>query len=252
MGAKDFGIVTHADESQPHRREQLVKLLKSCPIPDNEILLNMGLFLVPQTLSRILFMDFLYQKILNIQGVIFDFGTRWGQNLSLFTALRGIYEPFNRLRKVVGFDTFEGFPSITKEDGKSEMMVEGGYSVIEGYADYLSNILNIHEQESPLSHIKKYEVIKGDATTEVKKYFDRNPETIISLAYFDFDLYEPTKECLLAIRGRLVRGSVLGFDELNDHDCPGETLAVKEVLGLKRYPVRRFPPSARTSYLVID
>jgi hypothetical protein len=59
-------------------------------------------------------------------------------------------------------------------------------------------------------------------------------------------------KCLLAIKDRLTRGSVIGFDELNDHACPGETLAVKEVLGLDRYPIRRFPFNARTSYLIID
>ena len=94
--------------------------------------------------------------------------------------------------------------------------------------------------------------MKGDASEEIKKYLDRNPETIVSLAYFDFDLYAPTKECLLAISDRLTRGSVIGFDELNDHDCPGETLAIKEVLGLAKYPIRRFPYNSRTSYLVID
>jgi len=54
--------------------------------------------------------------------------------------------------------------------------------------------------------------------------------------------------CLRAIKDRLTRGTVIGFDELNDPACPGETLAVKEVLGLDRYPIRRFPFNARTSY----
>ncbi len=47
-------------------------------------------------------------------------------------------------------------------------------------------------------------------------------------------------------------GSVIGFDELNDHLCPGETLAVKEVLGLNNHSIRRFPYNSRTSYMVFD
>lgn len=230
----------------------MVKLFKECPIPDNEILLNMGLFLVPQTLSRILFMDFLYRQILEIQGVIFDFGTRWGQNTSLFTGFRGIYEPFNRLRMITAFDTFSGFPKIVKSDGKSRMMMKKSYSVTPHYEDYLTKILALQEQESPLSYIKKYEIVKGDAAVEIKDYLKRNPHTIVSLAYFDFDLYGPTKECLLAIKDRLTRGSVLGFDEINDHLCPGETLALMETLGLKKYSIRKFPYNSRTSYLIID
>jgi hypothetical protein len=249
---KDFGVITHGDKNQEERRKQLVRLLKNCPIPENEILLNMGLFLVPQTLSRILFMDFLYRQILEIQGVVFDFGTRWGQNASIFTGLRGIYEPFNRLRKIVAFDSFSGFPKITKSDGNSKMMVRNKYSVTSLYENYLAAIIALQEQESPVSHIKKHEIIKGDAAVEIKKYLKRNPHTVVSMAYFDFDLYEPTKACLLAIRDRLTRGSVIGFDEINDQLCPGETLAVQEILGLKKYSIRRFPHNSRTSYLIID
>src|SRR3989304_10131467 len=126
MNAKKFSIVTHGDSGQSERRNDMLKLFKECPIPENEMLLNMGLFLVPQTLSRILFLDFLYRQILPVQGVVFDLGTRWGQNLSLFTTLRGIYEPFNRLRKIVAFDTFEGFKGFDTQDGKGRMMVEKG------------------------------------------------------------------------------------------------------------------------------
>jgi hypothetical protein len=41
------------------------------------------------------------------------------------------------------------------------------------------------------------------------------------------------------IKEHLTKGSVLGFDELNCHDFPGETLAMKEVLGLDRYAIKR-------------
>lgn len=244
-------IVTYGDAAQAERRQRLIELLRCCPIPDSEILLNMGLFLVPQTLSRVLFMDFLYRQILEVQGVILDFGTRWGQNLSLFTSLRGIYEPFNRLRKVVAFDTFEGFLGFSGED-KTGSMMDHDYGVTAGYERYLAEFVELQERESPLSHIRKHEIRKGDASKEIVGYLEENPETVVALAYFDFDLYEPTKDCLLAIRDRLTRGSVLGFDELNDHACPGETLAVKEVLGLGRNAMRRYQYNSRTSYMVVE
>jgi hypothetical protein len=249
---KEQNFVSYGDKSQQQRRDEIIKLMKECDIPDNELLLNTGLFLVPQTLSRILFMDFLYRQILDVQGIIIDFGTRWGQNLSLFTSMRGIYEPYNRLRKIVAFDTFEGFVRIDLKDGDSTMMKNGNYSVPAGYEKYLNTLITLQEAESPLAHIKKFEVIKGDAPLELEKYLDSHPETIIALAYFDFDLYEPTRDCLKLIRDRLTKKSVLGFDEINDADCPGETLALKEVLGLNTYGIKRFPYNSRTSYLVIE
>lgn len=252
MGDNSFNILTMEDPNQKLRRKEFVELLKNCPVPENELLLNLGLFLTSQTLSRILFMDFLYKQALEVQGVVMEFGCRWGQTLSLFSAMRGIYEPFNRLRKIIGFDTFSGFPGISEKDGDGNMMKRGSYSVSSKYEEYLNKVLEFQEQESPLAHLKKFELVKGDITVTLEEYLKRNPETIISLAYFDLDLYEPTFKCLEAIKDRLTRGSIIGFDEINEHETPGETLALKEVFGLDRYKIRRFPYSARTSYLVIE
>jgi len=248
--SQDLSIVTFGDEEQPARRQKLVDLLRACPIPDNELAMNLGLFLTPQSLSRILFMDFLYRQVIDVQGVVMEFGCRWGQNVSLFTSLRGIYEPFNRLRKVVAFDSFAGFPSVSEKDGPQ--MKSGAYAVTENYADYLAAVLDVQEQESPQAHLKKHEIVQGDVTDTVPAYLEKNPETVVALAYFDLDLHQPTVEALRAIEGRLTRGSVIGFDEVNDPATPGETAALIEAFGLKRYALRRFPPSARTSYIVID
>src|SRR5713226_1673966 len=98
MTESQGGILTFGPPDESERRTKLAHLMRSAPIPEEELMLNAGLFLTPQTLSRVLFMDFLYRQILDVQGIIVEFGCRWGQNLSLFTALRGIYEPFNRLR----------------------------------------------------------------------------------------------------------------------------------------------------------
>ncbi len=243
-------IITFGPPDESDRRIKLAHLMRSAPIPDRELMLNAGLFLTPQTLSRVLFMDFLYRQILEVQGVIVEFGCRWGQNLSLFTALRGIYEPFNRLRRVVGFDSFQGFLSVAPEDGGK--VAPGDYATTPDYEQFLRQILDLQEKESPLSHICKYEVVKGDALKSVPAYLEQNPQTIIALAYFDFDLYKPTRDSLKTIEPYLTKGSVIGFDEVNDHTTPGETVALREVFGLRRYAVKRYPFNARTSYLVVE
>ena len=196
---QDLSIVTFGDEAQPARRQKLVDLLRACPIPDDELPMNLGLFLTPQTLSRVLFMDFLYRQVSEVQGVVMELGCRWGQNTALFTALRGIYEPFNRLRKVVAFDTFAGFPAVDEKDGPQ--MKSGGYAVSENYADYLAAILDVQEKESPQAHLKKYEIVRGDVSETLPAYFESNPETVVALAYFDLDLYRPTLEALPRHRG---------------------------------------------------
>ncbi|MDD2850943.1 MAG: hypothetical protein PHY09_03470 [Desulfuromonadaceae bacterium] len=252
MKNSDFGNITFNSDAEKNVRQSLLQHFKNCPIPDDELLSNLGLFLNSKNLARILFMNHLYEQIIDIPGIIVEFGTRWGQNASLLAALRGIYDPFNRHRKLVAFDTFSGFPSVHAKDGGSELMQEGKLAVTPGYDDYLRNIIECQEQDNPLAHITKFEVVAGDATVKWEEYLGRHPETIVALAYFDFDIYEPTKKCLELIRPRLVKGSILGFDELNDPDSPGETTALAEVYGLNNIKLRRFRYASRVSYFVVE
>jgi hypothetical protein len=245
-------IITYENEEEVQKRSEMYQLLQDCPIPSEQLLSNLGLFLNSKNLSRILFMDHIYSKSIDVQGIVVEFGTRWGQNAALFSALRGIYEPFNRHKKIVAFDTFDGFPEIHEKDGNSSMMEIGMLSLKGDYEKYLEKILLNIEQDNPLSHINKFELRKGNATKEIHNYLEENPETIISLAYFDFDLYTPTKECLEAIKPRLTKGSVVAFDELNDHDSPGETLALMEVFGLNSIKLKRFPYTSRVSYFIVE
>jgi len=248
----ELGNITYQSAEESQTREEFVKTFRKCPIPDGEIMSNLGLFLNSKNLSRILFMDHLYRQIIDVQGIVIEFGCRWGQNPALMAALRGIYEPFNRHRKIVGFDTFKGFPAISAKDGKSKLMRVGADTVTENYVAYLSRVLELQEKDNPLSHIKKFELVAGDAVVEIEKYLAAHPETIIALAYLDFDLYEPTRKCLEAIRPYLVKGSVLGFDELNDPDSPGETVALKEVFGLNKINLKRYRYTSRVSYMVVE
>jgi len=244
--------VTISSEREKNIRQEFAALFKQCPIPENELLRNLGLFVNRQSLSRILYLSELYRKIIDVHGVVMEFGTRWGQNLALFSSFRGMYEPFNFTRKIVAFDTFEGFARLTSEDGKAQDLSAGALSVSPGYETYLEQILQYHEQESPLSHIRRFQLVKGDAPEMLTQYLKDHPETIIALAYFDMDLYEPTKKCLDLVLKHVTRGSVLGFDELHYDMWRGETIAVSEVLGLSTYKIIRSPLEPTSSYAVVD
>ncbi len=243
---------TIASEQEQLNRQKLITSFVNNPIPENEKLNNVGLFVKRQDLTKTLFFNDLYQNFLNTHGVIMEFGVRWGQNLVTLNNLRGIYEPFNHSRKIIGFDTFSGFPSVDKKDGSHSIIEKGAFSVTENYENYLKNVLDYHESECPLSHVKKNSLVKGDASVELEKYLKNHPETIIAFAYFDFDIYEPTKKCLELIKPYLTKGSVVGFDELNDPQFPGETVALKEVFGLENIRIRRSKYSGIQSYFIVE
>jgi hypothetical protein len=249
MSKQQFDTVTLSSGGEKAAQNRFTELLHGSPIPDDELLANLGLYLSSKSLSRILFFHEIYHRILHSHGVIFEFGVRWGQTLSILSALRGIFEPFNRHRKIVGFDTFEGFKGMSEKDGTATNCKDGSFGVPEGYENYLAEILRMQETLNPINHLKKYDLIKGDATDTIPDYLARHPETIISLAIFDFDIYKPTRAALETIRPHLCKGSILVFDELCDDVFPGETIALREVFGLRELRVERLPMTARVSFV---
>ena len=243
-------VRSNADELA--RRERFRDLFLSSPIPAPEIQSNLGLFINRQTFSRFLFLHDLYQRIVPVHGIVAEFGVRWGQNLALLTMLRGIYEPFNYNRRIVGFDTFSGFPAVSREDGTNPKVTAGAYGVADGYENFLDQVLTYHESEAPISHLNKYALVKGDVTKTIPDYIAQHPETIFAMAYFDFDLFAPTKLALEYVLPRMPRGGLLVFDELNDKDFPGETLALQEVLGVSKLRLQRLPFSGNASFAIVE
>ena len=63
-------------------------------------------------ICRDLFVDMKCLKILNIEGSIVECGVWNGAGLLSYAKLVEIFEPYSIKRKVIGFDTFEGFVDI--------------------------------------------------------------------------------------------------------------------------------------------
>jgi hypothetical protein len=230
---------TKASDLQLQSRETLYNLYENAPIPTSERVMNLGLFMRSSALTKILFLNEIYEQILYVPGVIMEFGCWLGQNLVLFENMRAIYEPFNQNRRIVGFDTFSGYSSVTDIDGKHDIIHGDGYGLPDEYPDYLRQLIAYHESNNILSQIQKHQIVQGDVVKTVPDFLDKNPGDMIALGYFDLALYEPTKACLQAIKSRLMPGSVLLMDEFNFKDYPGATIAFREVFTDIKYSIRK-------------
>ena len=246
------GAIRLTAQSEETAFTELTASLASSGIPPDEILANLGLYMPSKHLARLLFFREIYALVLNTHGIVIEFGVRWGQTLALLSNLRSILEPFNRHRRLVGFDTFDGFQGVAPEDGARAGCRDGDFSVSPSYEQELARVLTLHERLNPLSHLRRFELVRGDAVETVPAWFDAHPEAVVSLAILDFDIYAPTKAALLAIKPRLFKGSVPVFDELSDDVFPGETVAVREVLGLENLRIQRSPFVSRVCYAVIE
>ncbi|MTJ82582.1 MAG: crotonobetainyl-CoA--carnitine CoA-transferase [Telmatospirillum sp.] len=215
---------------------------------------NTFMFLTKKEISHILFFYDLYAKhIVNVHGNIYEFGARFGRNLVLFTMLRGLLEPFNFTRKVIGFDTFSGFPSVHGKDGEHSTVRVGAYGGLpDNYPALLAALLAGHESDLPIPHLKKFDIVIGDINQTSPQHFAANPADLVALAYFDVDLYEPTKIALTEVLRRSGKGTVLVFDEVNAAHYPGETVALLESCDIKASGLQRNPLAAGKSFIVLS
>ena len=248
----DEQLLPHESPRQADIRHQLGRLLAAAPFPPEEQVDSLPLFLRCQPLADLLSLDALYRMVLDVPGVIMEFGVHRGRHTALLTALRGVYEPHNPHRRVIGFDTFEGFPDVTAIDELGHSAVQGKFALPNGYANYLREILSAHEANEPLSHIRRTLLVEGDIRETLPAYLQANPQTVIALAYFDLDLYEPTLAALRAIRPYLARGSVVAFDEINHAKWPGETAALRDAWEADGIRLRCLPGRASPAFINTD
>jgi hypothetical protein len=237
-------------------REALETFFNDSPGSSTEKLENFAKYVPRQNLARFLARYEIFKLIKDIQGSIVECGVLFGGGLMSFAKLSTILEPYNFQRRIIGFDTFTGFPSIDQADlkglpeRKSAHLKQHGFSAESAYEDLLRSI-EIYDMSRYLNHFPKVQVVKGDFAVTAKQYLDDYPHLVVSCLYLDFDIYQPTKIALQHFLPRMPKGSVLVFDELNEEAFPGETIAVMEMLELKTLRVRRFDFEPRISYAVI-
>ena len=162
-----------------------------------------------------------------------------------------ILEPTNHQRRIIGFDTFKGFPKLSDQDRASESGdARAGGLAVDSY-DHLHECVELFDMNRFVGHVPKVELVRGDATKTIPQYVEENPQLIVSLLYLDFDIYEPTVTALKNFLPRMPKGAIIAFDELNSKDWRGESVAVLESLNLNDYKIERFPFGSFISFAQI-
>lgn len=225
-------------------------LFENSSAPSDIKVANFAKYISRQKMARFLAQSEIFMKQLEIKGSVIGCGVHHGNSLMTWAKLSSIHEPYNYHRRIFGFDTFEGFPELHEIDkGTSPIAFKGGLAPDYEILDELDLVIAAYDEDRPLSHIRKVQLVKGDATVTIPNFVLENEWLVVSLLYLDFDIYEPTKVALETFVPRMPKGGIIAFDEAANWDWPGETRALREVLGINSYKLQSFPWEPNISFI---
>lgn len=204
-----------------------------------------------QSLKRFLAMYELFKLILPVKGSIVECGVFRGFSLMSWAKLSTILEPENLTRRIYGFDSFSGFPSVSDSDRSGSGVAEVGDFQTSSYEELLE-LIRVYDQDRFLGHIPKVQLVRGDVSKTIPEFVQQNRHLLVSLLFIDLDLYEPTKAALDHIVPRMPKGAIIAFDELDNPIWPGETEALLEKLPINRLKLQRFDWDPYIGFAVID
>lgn len=179
-----------------------------------------GLYVGEQTLATRLAVFEIMRTCADVPGHIAEFGVWNGANLMFMAKALKLLRP-NSPKKVFGFDSFEGLQDIREEDGAAAAAFAGRYR---GDEATLRAAIELFGMEDWVH------LVKGDALRTIPAFAEEMPHVLLSVAYIDFDLYEPCKAALGFVAERLSTGGAVVFDEAIDDVWPGEGRALREFL----------------------
>ncbi len=204
-----------------------------------------------QHLKRFLALYEVFKLVLPVKGSVIECGVWRGFSLMAWAKLSTMLEPENLTRRIYGFDTFEGFPSVHDIDQSAFKTNERGELSSDSY-DELFQLIKEYDADRFLGHIGKVELIRGDMAKTIPEFIERHQHLMVSLLFIDCDLYEPTRTALEHFLPRMPKGAIVAFDDLDNPIWPGETLAILETVGLNKLKLQRLEWDPYIAYAVID
>lgn len=230
--------------------KDIAKIFSSCNDPLEIKLENFPKYIKRQKLTRLLALYEIFKKIVHVKGSIVECGVHRGFGLMTWANLSAVLEPINLTRRIYGFDTFSGFPSLTKADKNKSANIKKGDLSADSHQE-LKKLIKIYDDNRFLGHINKIQLIKGDAVKTIPKFIKNNQHLVISLLFLDFDLFEPTKIAIEHFYSRIPKGGIIAFDELDNPIWPGETMALLKTIGVNKLKIERLDFDPYIGFVVI-
>jgi hypothetical protein len=213
-------------------------------IPLQDVLESFAIYARRINITRFLAHYELYKMVQDVPGSIVECGVYQGNSLFAFAKFLEIFHPGDRIRHVIGFDSFQGLRDFRGEDGPfypNRSKVEGGWSAAD-FKDAFHKLLDVYHRDSFVPQAKRAFIVEGDILETVPRYVEENPGLRISLLHLDVDIFAPTLCALEHLYPRVVPGGLVVLDEYAMMEWGGESTAFERYFGAGKLPrIRKFP-----------
>ena len=145
-------------------------------------------------------------------------GIGHGETFSFLSRIASVLDT-----KVIGFDSFEGFPEpVSEKDHRAwgKKTIAGQWNINdESRINKKVNSTNA-DNNTASNHT---ELVKGFFKDSLKAY---EPQKLFFFVHLDVDLHSSYETCLPYFYERLVEGGIIGLDEYNDDKWYGAKIAI--------------------------
>jgi len=101
--AQGTQLSIRASAQQRENRETMKRLFEETPLPLEDLLVNLPLYMRSSTVAKLLWVNELYELIVrDTWRDHWSSASWWGREPTLFESLRAVHEPYNYNRRVVG------------------------------------------------------------------------------------------------------------------------------------------------------
>jgi len=219
--------------------KRIVDLIQKNDHEISDILENFPLYVRRYNMTRFLAHYEIFRMIKDIPGDIVECGVFRGTSFLSFAKFTEIFSMGNKIKKLIGFDNFQGFREVSEEDGKQSDAIKIGAWDPSKFKEELYEMIDIFTNDSFAPWVPRISIVEGDIFESVPKYVEENPGLRISLLHLDCDLYKPTFSALKHLYPLVLTGGIVILDEYAMHQWPGESKAVEDFFGINKIPKMR-------------
>lgn len=189
----------------------------------------------------------LFKQIMEMPGDIVEGGVLKGAGVLYWAKLIQIFNPMSR-RKVIGFDTFKGYPENSSQ--AHDQATAKAFTAEQIAEQKLVSVEAIMQAAEAQGLSERIELVEGDANQTIPDYVEANPGFRVALLNLDFVLYDPTLAAMQHLYPRVLPGGIVVLDE---YAVPGkgESDAVDQVLEKKEIEFMNFSwAKSPTAYFI--